>query len=422
MDFLILWEIKIMENYLFDNDFTSPIKQTDFVFDKHVILKESTVVKDEYTDYIAKAFDLTIDDTSCVEIPNHIHLENIKDWNVGIICGASGSGKSTILKELGGGQINVAKFDNTKALISNFDNMTPQEATMLLSSMGLASVPTWIRPYNVLSNGEKYRAELAKIVSEAKNDIILIDEYTSVVDRNVAMSMSNALQKYIRKHNKKIILATCHYDIFEWIRPDWIYDLNKGGAFERCDYLRREQPKIELQVYRTTNDTWGWFKKHHYMTQDLNKACACFVFTWNNRIVGFYSVLPFPNGSISKGVRGHRLVVLPDFQGFGIGSKISEFIAGIYKSKGYTLYCKTINPRLGKYRENKKTLWKPSSTNGKKASEREVSKEHNMMGGLTRPSYCHQYIGNPIFGFEDLLKPIDLIRKEKSNKGQLTLF
>ena len=290
---------------------------------------------------------------------------------------------------------------------------------MLLSSMGLASVPTWIRPYNVLSNGEKYRAELAKIVSESKDEIIFIDEYTSVVDRNVAKSMSYALQKYIRKNNKRIIIATCHYDIFEWLQPNCIYDLNKGGALEQCDYLRQGRPKIELQVFRTTSDTWERFKKYHYMTQELNKACISLVFTWENKLVAYYSILPLPSGTMKNAYREHRLVVLPDFQGMGLGSKISEFGGGILKQQGKTLYTKTVNPALGEYR-NYSHNWQETAHNNKGRTLKNC--EENMMGGLTRKSYCHKYIGEPIYGYEQLLKNIDYIRYENNYKGQLTLF
>lgn len=178
---------------LFEVEIQGEKNEKPTYIDPNIITLKSNVIKDNYTDYISSHFDLEVEDTCEVQIPNKLKLDRLEDWNIGVICGASGSGKSTILKKLGGGSIAEAHFDNSKCLISNFDTLTPQEATMLLTSMGLASVPTWIRPYNVLSNGEKYRAELAKIVAESKEDIILIDEYTSVVDRNVAMSMSNAL-------------------------------------------------------------------------------------------------------------------------------------------------------------------------------------------------------------------------------------
>ena len=62
--------------------------------------------------------------------------------------------------------------------------------------------------------------------------------------------MSFALQKYLRKHNKKIIVASCHYDILEWLMPDWICSPQNGGALKECDYLRQCRPKIELSVSR----------------------------------------------------------------------------------------------------------------------------------------------------------------------------
>lgn len=208
-------------------------------------------------------FDYKMSDNVSVEIPFSINPKYLGNWNIGLICGASGSGKSSILKEFG--EVNQPTFDNTKALISNFDNfdnLTPKEATLLLASMGLASVPSWVKPYNVLSNGEKYRADLAKTISSAKEgDIILIDEFTSVADRNVAKAMSHAVQKYARRNNLKIIFASCHYDIIDWLSPNWIYDLNKGGVLERYDCLR-QRPNIELQAHRTTYGTWNFFKKN----------------------------------------------------------------------------------------------------------------------------------------------------------------
>lgn len=400
-----------LQQYSGDNNLSNiaPIKTNNIVL-------TSNVIKDEYTTYIEEHFDLKVEDTCKVEIPNKIKLDKLKKWNIGVICGASGSGKSTILKNIGNGCISTASFDNSKTLISNFNPMQPKDAAEILSSMGLASVPAWIRPYNVLSNGEKYRAELAKIVAESKDDIILIDEYTSVVDRNVAKAMSNALQKYIRKHDKKIILATCHYDIFEWLRPNWIYDLNKGGVLEEYDYLRQQRPNIELQVFRTTIDTWDRFKKYHYMTEDLNKSCSCFVFTWNQKVVGFYSLLPLPSGTIQNAYRGHRLVILPDFQGFGLGGKISEFMGGILKNNNKVLYTKTVNPALGWYREKSKN-WEGTPRNRQGMSEDEFS--GNMLGGKTRVSFCHKYVGEQIEGYDDLLKPIDNIRKDIYYKYQL---
>lgn len=376
----------------------------------------SNVKRDAYTDYIQENFDLKVEDVCTTEINAWLKLQNLTDWNILLVLGGSGSGKTTALKQLG--EISTAHFKGERCLISEFDTMSPKEASELLVAMGLASVPSWLHPYDVLSNGEKYRADLAKILSEAKDgDVIIVDEYTSVVDRTVARAMSSSLERYIRKKNLKIILASCHYDIVEWLRPDFIFDLNKGGALERCDCLRR--PSISLQVYRTTSDTWDFFKKHHYLTADMNMGAYCFCFTWDDKLVGFVSALANPMKGITNAWRLSRTVVLPDFQGMGLGSKISEFVAGIFKAKGMKVYTKTVNPRLGEYREHSPN-WRGTSFNGK---SRSVGGEGDKYTNrLTRASYNHEYIGEPIYGYEDLLLPTEKMRYNKSMEGQLSLF
>lgn len=247
-----------------------------------------------------------------------------------------------------------------------------------------------------------------------------MDEYTSVVDRNVAKSMSNALQKFIRNEGKQIILATCHYDILDWLQPDWIYDLNKGGTLEKGDCLR-QRPKIQLQIYRTESDTWNIFKKHHYMTNELNNSAQCFCFTWDNQLVGFASVLPLMGKGIYDSLRFHRIVVLPDFQGLGIGKAIVDTLSAIFKSCGKKMYIKTINPRLGEY-FMVSPRWQMTSHSGKFRKDIENSDSERVRCHLSRPSYCAKYIGEPIYGYEDLIKPIERMRYDKSMEGQLSLF
>lgn len=56
-------------------------------------------------------------------------------------------------------------------------------------------------------------------------DNAVIDEFTSVVNRETAKSCSVALSKHIKKRGlKNIVLATCHDDILEWLDPDWVYN------------------------------------------------------------------------------------------------------------------------------------------------------------------------------------------------------
>ena len=301
------------------------------------------IKNDKYTEYVCETFDIQNKNQSNLII--EANLENLpKEWNVGVVYGGSGTGKTTILKNYFNKEMDISYFDNSKSLISNFDWLEPKEATFLLTSMGLSSVPTWLRSFDKLSNGEQYRANLAYIVGKAKNnEVILIDEYTSVVDRDVAKAMSNALQKYIRTSNKKIVLASCHFDIMEWLQPDWIYSPQKG-RLEIAPRLRR--PKIELQIVRCRYETWKLFKQHHYLTDELNKASNNYLILWNKQPIAFIGILPSPSGYYKNGFRVSRLVVLPDFQGLGIGINVLNYISSLYKSNEKTMYIKSSHPGI----------------------------------------------------------------------------
>jgi ABC-type lipoprotein export system ATPase subunit/GNAT superfamily N-acetyltransferase len=339
---------------------------------------------DKYTEYIYEAFDIQNKDESNVIV--EANLENLpKQWNIGVVYGGSGTGKTTILKNYFKKEMDKSYFDNSKSLISNFDWLEPKDATFLLSAMGLSSVPTWLRPFNTLSNGEQYRANLAYIVGSAKeNEVILIDEYTSVVDRDVAKAMSNALQKYIRRTNKKIVLASCHFDIMEWLQPDWIYSPSKG-RLEIAPSLR--QPKIELQIFRCRYETWNLFKQHHYLTEDLNKAANNYIVLWNDKPICFIGILPFPGVGDEKTRRISRIVVLPDFQGLGLGKNILNYISSLYAKEKSTMYIRTMSPALG-LALSKDVNWIATSSNLKIPQQ-----DSNGRKLIERPSYSYKYIG-----------------------------
>ena len=109
------------------------------------------------------------------------------DWKLGVIVGPSGSGKTSLGRQVFGED---AMYDppwpadrpivDAIAPAGDFDAVTGA-----LAAVGLGDVPTWLRPYAVLSNGEKFRATLARLVAEAPERAV-VDEFTSVVDRQIA--------------------------------------------------------------------------------------------------------------------------------------------------------------------------------------------------------------------------------------------
>ena len=353
------------------------------------------ILNDEYTEYVYNAYDIQNQQESVVSIENNIRLDF--EWSIGVIYGGSGTGKSTLLKAFG--EIASPVFDNEKSLISNFDWMTPEEAAHLLSAMGLSSIPCWLRPHATLSNGEQYRANLAYCVAKAKdNEVILIDEYTSVVDRDVAKAMSNALQKYIRREKKKIILASCHFDIMEWLNPDWIYSPNKRRV-ERPEFVRQSRPKIQLEIFRCRYETWRIFKHHHYLNNNLNPAAISYVIIWNDKPVGFVAILPFPGVGDAKTRRISRIVILPDYQGLGIGKSIIDYFSSLYMKIESQMYIRTINPALGLSLTKDRENWQATLSNLKADFANDTSGRKL----LNRPSYSFKYIGKKSTDSEDVI-------------------
>lgn len=167
-------------------------------------------------------------------------------WNIGLIVGNSGSGKTSIAKNVFGEFSNC--LWNDEPIIENFKkDLSMEQITEILGSVGFNSVPFWLKPFSVLSNGEKQRVELARLSTE--KDLIVFDEFSSLVDRDVAKSMSHSVQKMIRKYDKKFVAVTCHKDLQEWLQPDWVYDTDdkvffcpKNKETKNLNLKLKEQP------------------------------------------------------------------------------------------------------------------------------------------------------------------------------------
>lgn len=152
-------------------------------------------------------------------------IELPEEWQIGIIVGGSGTGKTTIARELFADcYIKGYKYTH-KSVIDDMPEADMQTIEKMFYAVGFGSVPSWLKPYNVLSTGEQMRVNLARALLE--QDKVCFDEFTSVVDRQVARTACIAVNKAIKRTNKKFIAVTCHYDIIEWLQPDWVYDTSK---------------------------------------------------------------------------------------------------------------------------------------------------------------------------------------------------
>lgn len=364
------------------------------LFQDNFIKLESSVKQDDITKAISNSFDY---DWQGINTEKIILPELPKDFNLGVIVGSSGSGKSTIAKQLYG-EPQKYEWDCSKSIASNFSSA--EEASNKFGAAGLNSIPTWLKPYNVLSVGEKFRADVAM---QLKDDAV-IDEFTSTVNRETAISCSCAISKYIREKDiKRVVLISCHDDILPYLQPDWIWNTDTNELIHGR-WLQR--PQIELAVYSCSTKAWDWFKKYHYLSEEIHPAAVCYLGVLHDRPVAFASLLALPGRDVTNAWREHRVVVHPDFQGMGIGNKFSEALGQAYVDTGHQYFCKTANPRMGEHR-NKSPLWKPTGNNMKAresylnadGSLRDWNPRYGMKQELVamhahRICYSHEYIGS----------------------------
>lgn len=196
----------------------------------------SSVEPDLVTQEAIAPFDVSMDEVT--EFFQYLPPTIEKEYNIGLIVGSSGSGKSLLLKQMtpqyiGGG------YHPNRAIAAHFGSAV--EAQEKLYAVGLNSVPKWKLPITALSNGEQHRATVAMHLHSNSG----IDEFTSVVDRTVARSLSVAVSRYIREKDlKSVIFATCHFDVIPFLKPDWVINTDSG--------------ELTLDGYDDTT----WYHKH----------------------------------------------------------------------------------------------------------------------------------------------------------------
>jgi len=364
-----------------------------------------------------------------------------EDWTIGAIVGPSGSGKTTLARAAYGDALYEPKeWSADAAIIDGLGNASLKTIARVLTAVGLGSVPTWLKPYRVLSTGERFRADLARAVLEAGDwgleagefrpalqyrpsitpsspkplapspSLLVIDEFTSTLDRTVANTMSAALSRLLRNPqseipNPKLIVLTCHRDILPWLQPDWTLDLGRfrlpdgtlhGAATSLGDARSRSasetysltrgrlrRPTLRLAVRRVPQKLWTRFARHHYLAGGLAASATCYAAFWDNKALtsgqgeashdaDHYSRLPAPDYPRSptpttgrgfedtpvafcavvaalgwkRSKRITRLVTLPEFQGLGIASRLAEAVATHESAKGNRVTITASHPAI----------------------------------------------------------------------------
>lgn len=362
------------------------MQSIDLTINRKVDIQNSARVQQ-----IASMFELPISLTSKCEW--NLNFKLPESWHVGLIVGSSGSGKSTIANTLFSDDILVEfDWDDRKCVVDCFPSgMSIKDVIASMTSVGFSSPPCWLKPYHVLSNGEKFRVDMARAIAEAK-DLLVVDEFTSVVDRQVAKIAANSVQKIVRKNNKQFVAVSCHFDIIDWLQPDWIYDTDRNTFTEQC---LRQRPQLELKIYQGTKQDWQIFKKYHYMSAELHNAAQCFVAYIDNNLVGFIAYIHLMHPKVKDIKMVHRLVVSPDYQGLGIGGRLLDWLGDMLHRLKFRTHLTTTHPGMVRFGASS-PKWKLvrsglQSASGNTPTTKKEQRKHQNAFSAQRNSYTFCY-------------------------------
>ena len=354
------------------------------------IVRESAVVRTARVAQVEGMFDVQPSERTGERWDVNLPLGERPDWNIGLIVGPSGCGKSTIARELWGTAV-CQGFDwpDNQSVLDGFPvEMGIKDITALLSSVGFSSPPLWLRPFTVLSTGQQMRVNIARLLAEQR-DMAVMDEFTSVVDRTVAKIGSAALAKAARKRGQKFIAVTCHYDVQEWLQPDWVYQPHIN---EFLWMFPGRFPRIQLEVSRVHHAAWELFRPYHYLNQSHSKSARYFVAFLDGEPVAMQAVIATPHQQKNL-YRGHRAVCLPDYQGVGIGNALITYVASAYRALGNRILSTTASPALNNSRQRDgrwKMLLKPHFARGLGKTS---TKAYSWKPAVNRLTTTWEYIG-----------------------------
>ncbi len=227
---------------------------------------------------------------------------------------------------------------------------------------------------------------LARTLAE-QPELAVIDEYSSVVDRRVARIGIAALAKSLRRGSGKFVAVTCHEDVEEWLNPDWVYRTDVNQFLWRS---LRPRPTIRLDIEQTTRRDWSRFGEHHYLSRSLSPAARCYLGKVDGMPATFTAVLYWPHPQ-RPGWREHRTVCLPEFQGVGIGNRMSEFVAGMFRATALAYRSVTSSPAMIKHRA-RSGCWRMTRAPGRVAG---LPKKRSLRASASihRRTASFEYVG-----------------------------
>ena len=333
------------------------------------------------------AFDVPAQEKCTMHWNGDLPIED-ESWNIGLIIGPSGCGKSSLLSHVFGAQKPLTW--SAASVIDDFSStLSIETITKACQSVGFNTIPAWLRPYAVLSNGERFRVDIARRMLETPADeTIVVDEFTSVVDRQVAMISSHAVQKFVRCGKRKMVVASCHYDIVDWLQPDWILE---PGTMQFTRRSLRRPPKLSISICRVNYSAWKLFSPFHYLTASLHPGAACYMLSVNDRPAAIACLLHRPHPKVRDITGVSRVVTLPDYQGLGLAFVLMDSLGRAMKAIGRRLHMYPAHPALTRSMD-RSPLWALVKKPGFGVPKNRKQKQNgakNSLGGRPCAVFCY---------------------------------
>ncbi len=309
----------------------------DISFETHTELTDRSLA-------VAEAFGLGVDEAQRFKV---LDAElTIGPRDIVLVTGDSGSGKSVLLralrKDLGdeAADLNEVAVEPDKPLIETVGK-TVEEGLELLSQVGLNDAFLFLRTYGQLSDGQKYRYRIAKLIENGRQ-WWLADEFCACLDRDTAKIVAFNLQKLARRQGKAVIVATTHGDLFEDLQPS--VHVHKRFGEEIAINYHPNTAAVECSLTKEMTITQGcladWRKLSgfHYRSHNAGASrkvfclkrdaelCGVIVYTYPPPgCAGRHLVLPGRrsmaelNATLST---ISRVVVHPKYRSIGLGAKL----------------------------------------------------------------------------------------------------
>jgi ABC-type transport system involved in cytochrome c biogenesis ATPase subunit/N-acetylglutamate synthase-like GNAT family acetyltransferase len=309
----------------------------------------------ERTLAVCEAFGLGVDEAKRFVVFDNFSLE-FRRGDLIYVTGDSGGGKTLLLKAFRGyfGEealgLNDIEVNPEETLIEGVGKDV-KEAIEILSLCGLNDAFLFLRRFREVSDGQKYRYKLAKLVDCRDKTVWLVDEFCTSLDRTMARVVAFLFQKVARRLGKTVVVASAHDDLIGDFQPDIV--VRKGFEGDVEVVRNGVEPKPcsicgDMRIERGSIEDYGKLKRFHYRSKNEKELSSlrmkdCYKLLYGNSLVGiivyshsYLNLKPrnmvfgdryvFTPGDLHKArlineeiARISRVIIHPKFRGIGLG-------------------------------------------------------------------------------------------------------